>query len=154
MERGLLGESKRWNLMASSHYQDNDLASYSGSASEGTGPLKIFYYGLGIRKDFSWGGRLSFDNSLSQQNTSGLVKSSIFEQSLSFSQDLGRNFFGLKFYTSLQEADESVHLSKVILSQKNQKELNYLLPELLICSLKKDSVYFAKKGPPTFAEKA
>ena len=145
-DRNLLGKDKRWSLMASSYYQDNKLASHSGSGPQGPGLRRTSYYGLGIGKDFPWGGRLSFDNSLSQVNASGLVESSLFQQSLTFSQDLGRNLFGQQFYTSLQRGDESVHLSQVVLSQKNQKELSTFYQNYLSVRLKKTLFILQQKA--------
>ena len=146
IDRKLLAEGKRWSFVASSHYQDSQLVSHSSSGPLASNLVRTSYYALGISKDFPWGARLSFDNALSQVNRSNLVESSLFQQSLIFSQDLGKNFFGQKFYTSLQEADEGVYLSQVVLSQKNQKELNAFYQNYLSVRLKKTLFVLQKKA--------
>ena len=101
IDRDLVSGAKTWNLSGNSSRSDS----------------KTSLHSLGVSKDFEWGGRLQLNHSLSDSPYSA----SNSQQSLTFSQNLGRNLFGRQFYTSLEIANERVRLSEIILSQKKTK---------------------------------
>ena len=152
IERDLFRAGKTWSFAASSRYQNNQL---DRSLESPFSNLTAFHYSLGISRDFEWGGRLTFDHILSQLDRSPLptslpggspLKSNAFQQSLGLSQDLGKNFFGKQFYTSLQGVHENINLSQIVLTQKNQKELDIFYQSYLSARLRKTLLILQKKA--------
>ena len=88
-------------------------------------------YFLRANKGFEWGGGLQLGHTLNNKDPSKRFFA------VSLSQDLGKNFFGRQFYTLLEKAHQGVHLNDIVLSQKNQKELNLFYQNYLSARLKK-----------------
>lgn len=77
-----------------------------------------------LSKSFSWGGELALATTHRQLSPkASLPKSYLFEQRLSFTQDLGRNFFG----RALKDEVEAASLNKVVaqleLTNKEKEQL-------------------------------
>jgi len=98
---------KSWVLSGSGNYQDSQLES---SSTFSANPVKTTNYDLAIGKSFGWGGELSFSNTFTQIEQSGSFsalfgtngKYNSFGQTVSYSQDLGTDFFGRSFKKELE----------------------------------------------------
>ncbi len=75
-------------------------------------------FDLGFRKDFTWGGTVSFDNKFFLHKW--LMQ---LNQGVSFTQDLGRNFFGQTFHQGLKMARIRESEARAMVNKNNQKLL-------------------------------
>ena len=142
IRKDLLKAAQTWQLSGSSRYSDNQLDTIPGiNLSDFT----VTHYSLGVSREFDWGLRLNLDNAFSHRESASLAapslgnpatELSIFEQTLTLSQDLGRNFLGRQFYTTLEGANESIRLSKITLSQQNQQALGTFYQKYLTARLR------------------
>ncbi len=94
--------SKTTSLSWTSNYDNNSLESYSAFAAQFAGgafrlPIEMQTHGLTVSKDFSWGGNLSFENTFNQIKAKGTQKIYGFTQGLTFTQNIGRDFFGQNY---------------------------------------------------------
>ena len=104
---------------------------------------------VNVDKSFSWGAGLSLGHSFTRKEGSGafpIGENSLESNSITYSQDLGRNFFGQKFYTDLQKARAKINLSEIKLSNKNQNELKIFYENLLSTRLKKTLLALEEKA--------
>ncbi len=145
-DRDLYRASKNWSLSSSLSYEDSDLET-SVSSNQTQTISKIAE--LDITKDFENGLSLTLGHDFTDESSSS--DSSNFSQSISISQDLGKNFFGRQFYIELREYNERVSLSNIELNENNQKQLysfyqNYLKSRqsLTIKKLQEDAVERSK----------
>ncbi len=72
-------------------------------------------YNLSINKHFNWGGELSFNNRFN-----ALKQINQFTQDISYSQNMGRNFFGKSFKLELSMARINKEKTEVIVKGANQ----------------------------------
>lgn len=93
-----LKASKDWNLSYSYLKDDNKLATSIATASN----LETTTNSLTLTKDFGFGGSLSFSNSLN--SFSGNPETYSFSQEISYTQSLGKDFFGRSFYKKVEAA--------------------------------------------------
>lgn len=107
-----------WNLSAESSYRDSKLKTLN-SFSISTIESKI--QTLTLSKGFDWGGSLSFSNSLEQHVYKG--DKAGFTQSLNYSQDLGRNFFGQQDKYSLEIAQSNIGVAKHTVDANSESKL-------------------------------
>lgn len=97
LEKDSVLAKRYWGLTFSSTYDRNKLDSTSNFS---TNDSTTNEYSLGVNRDFVWGGHFSLDNTISKtkRGTTNLFSpfSTIneFEQSISYTQDLGKNLFG------------------------------------------------------------
>ena len=143
INRDLVRTTKTWRFSARSSYDNNQLDMAQGSRFLG---LKTSLASLAFSKDFEWGAQLKLSNTFSKSDATPLaalvpgdflLKSSTFQQSLTLSQDLGKNFGGQQFYTRLAEANVGIRLSEIVLSQKNQMALSNFYQNYLRARLRK-----------------
>lgn len=86
-------------------------------------------YSLALSRPFEWGGNLTFGNSLIDIQSSPNAILNIpartyqFVQSLSYSQDLGRDLFGKTFKLQVEVAEQNWEASKKFLDQRTQNLL-------------------------------
>ncbi|MEK6624816.1 MAG: hypothetical protein AABY86_07605, partial [Bdellovibrionota bacterium] len=118
-----------WNLQLSSSYLDNDLDS---STRVNVSAGKTWTSELALAKPFSWGGQLSFSDAYlrSEKNPAALAlygggANPAFEnaQTLTYSQDFGRNFFGKVFRLRRIMADLSIGQKEIDLENIKQEAL-------------------------------
>lgn len=103
----ILAATKTWSLSYADSYSDSSLEnSFISFASP---PKVTKSHTFGLAKDFNWGGKLTLENSLSSFETKGVGSVSIsgFSQGLVYSQDIGQNFLGRKFYKKLEIAQSN-----------------------------------------------
>lgn len=94
--------------------------------------VKYTAHELGFSKGFNWGGTLGFTNSLektdrSKWNTTLLGSTPVntyeFSQTLSYSQNLGKNFFGRDHYREIDESFHSMEMNKLLSKYQTQEKL-------------------------------
>ena len=106
---------KTWSLSGQTAYTDN--ASERGLDQSPLPGTKKHTYGINIKRDFSIGSSLSLSNEFSGTipRISTGQKSYGFSQGLSYTQDLGANFFGRSYRSELEQfrlmADHSSSLA-------------------------------------------
>ena len=110
VDRDLVPAMKAWKLNGLSRYGDHQ---FNPTLPKGKASL----YGLELSKDFAWGMELTFGNSFLD------AESKSFQQSLTLSQELGKNLFGKRFYLAIERANQEIHVGKIVLSQQNQRAL-------------------------------
>ncbi len=108
--------SKGTSLNWMSNYSNNSLESYSALAAQVAGgafrlPIEMQTHGLTLSKDFSWGGNLSFENSYNEIEAKGTQKIYGFTQGLTFSQNVGRDFFGQNYKLEGRALESSLKAS-------------------------------------------
>ena len=120
IERAILRGQKTWSLMGDTNYQ-----------TYGKKQTSL----MGVTKFFEWGGRLRAEHSRFTSERSIMPNNK--KTSITYSQDLGRNFFGKQFYLSLELAEENIKYSDLTLSEENQKELKHFYQQYLQTRLTK-----------------
>lgn len=88
----------RWN----SERNDNKLESFSAFAARFAGgafrqPIETTQHSLSLNKGFEWGGTVAVDNTYQEFNVPGARKIYGFTQGLTYTQNIGRDFFGRTF---------------------------------------------------------
>lgn len=110
--------SLTWN----SNRNENKLESFSAFAARFAGgafrqPIETTEHSLGLSKGFEWGGNLAFDNSYQEITVEGAQKIYGYSQGLTYTQNIGRDFFGSTF--SLQKNQLSYNVSFTESSSEN-----------------------------------
>jgi len=111
--------TRTWNLTASGTKLD---ANSESSTTYTVTPYDSTSYSLGVAKAFEWGGTLSLTNSLTNVKTSALERSG-FSQGLSYSQDLGKNFFGSTFFKDVAVLEKASRATEYAQDQRIQAGL-------------------------------
>ncbi|MCF8059191.1 MAG: TolC family protein [Bacteriovoracaceae bacterium] len=106
--------TRNTNLTWNSNRNENKLESFSAFAARFAGgafrqPIETTEHTLGLSKGFEWGGNLTFDNSYQEITVEGARKIYGFSQGLTYTQNIGRDFFGKSF--SLQKDQLSYNVS-------------------------------------------
>ncbi|MBI2519666.1 MAG: TolC family protein [Bdellovibrio sp.] len=118
-----------WNFQLSSTYLDNDLDS---STRVNTTTGKTWASEVALAKPFSWGGQLTFSDSYtrSEKNPATLAlygggANPAFEnsQTLTYSQDFGRNFLGKTFRLKRAIADLNIVQKEIALQNIKDETL-------------------------------
>jgi len=113
-----LWASRTWWLDIEGGYQNNQqndlflqsaLDRFKGTFSK----LK-----MEVKSDFSWGGRFSFDNQFFLHQW--LIQ---LNQGVSYSQDLGKNFFGQSFFQEIKMSRIMESETQALVNRENQKLL-------------------------------
>jgi outer membrane protein TolC len=100
----ILWGQKQWYLSASGG--KNVTESRSAQRPENDFSVGLFNnYNASIFKTFSWAGELSFNNRVNLLNTNN---AKVFIQDISYKQNLGNDFFGIKFRDEVQAAEYNV----------------------------------------------
>ncbi len=117
--------AKTWGLDYSSSYADDKSENYFGlNNTTFQSPTKTKVHTIALAKDFQWGGTFSLENSLTNidaQNATSKINE--FSQGVSYTQDLGKNFFGRDFYSDLNIARRNQVLSELTSDSNIDAEL-------------------------------
>lgn len=94
--------TRNTNLTWNSEHNENKLESFSAFAARFAGgafrqPIETTQHSLSLNKGFEWGGTVALDNSYQEFNVPGAQKIYGFTQGLTYTQNLGRDFFGKSF---------------------------------------------------------
>ena len=121
----LIDARRTWSLFYEGELDDKSLES---SATLTSNPSETLTQTLGLSKSFDWGGNFSFSNTLTKiegTNFFGTLngKSYGFSQTLSYSQDIGQNFFGANDRREILEAELSHDLQQTLLTTEKEKGL-------------------------------
>jgi len=130
LEQAALSATKSWSIDGSLSENSSRLE----TSTSNTSPLETdyTYSSLGVSKSFGFGTSLSLTNALTKYNRSkwpaatiGTLpkKPYVFSQTLSVSQDLGKNFFGREFNKQMEMARLSETYNKSALDLVDQKAL-------------------------------
>jgi outer membrane protein TolC len=126
LEYDALRATKDWDLAGSLGYSEDNLDRNNPFFE----PSSTKSISGTLSKDFDWGGRFSFQSSLEnvveeQAQSTLLVAEDLtqFSQGLSYSQDLGRDFFGKKFRSSVKISKLKNELSLKELNERSEKLL-------------------------------
>ena len=123
-----LEESKRpWTLAASSSFEDSTLETSPFSLN--TGNQKSNTEAISLSKEFVWGGELSFTGTLYDLESSSNVKS--YTQALTYSQDIGQNFFGRNDFLSSDIAKETEDYQKLKFDGTKSQSIVNLISDYL-----------------------
>lgn len=143
-----LQTSRTWTLTASGTKTD---AKSESATTYTSNPYELTNYTLGVQKAFEWGGTLSLNNTLSQVQSSGVERNG-FSQGLSYSQDIGSNFFGATFFKDVKILEGASRATEFAQNEKIQSVL-YALSQsytnaqlnLALVELQKEAVERAVK---------
>ncbi len=143
--------SKSTSLEWNSNYNDNALESYSAFAAQFAGgafrlPLEIHTHGLTLAKDFSWGGNLSFENTFNQLQAEGTQKIYGFTQGLTFTQNIGRDFFGQNYRLQGEALESALKASASQSQGEIEQSLLTLIQNYYSASLFKSTVELQKEA--------
>ncbi len=121
----LIDAYRYWSLFYQGSLDDNSLES---STSLRSNPVKTTNHTLGLTKAFDWGGSFNFSNtmtSLEGSNFFGTLngKTYGFSQTVSYTQDIGQNFFGANDRREIKEAELGVELQNTLLTTEKEKGL-------------------------------
>lgn len=139
-----------WIGTAGAVYDNNQLD--PAASGFNTNQLDTTSYSIGLTKGFEFGLTASLSNELVEQDRSRLAAflqgdSQLlyeFGQTISITQDLGKNFFGNQFYLNLRGLNESVNFSQINLNQAKQTELSTFYRNLLTAIRNKSQVKIAR----------
>jgi outer membrane protein TolC len=134
-------------LGASYQYSKDELESFSGFGASISGgvtkfPLVSKVSSLSLSKDFSWGGSLSFENSLRQSELLGVTPVYGFFQTLSYDQDLLRNFFGRQFRNQVSSGEHNLMATKYRSQFEMDNALFLFTSDYLSAALAKKQISF------------
>lgn len=139
-------EKRPWSLIYGGSITDSGLDSSSSvSNSNATTTLHT----LSLVKEFNWGGEFSFENSylkIDNDPTSSSVtfggnqKNYEFSQSLSYSQNLGKNFLGRQEFKKKEIIQSGIELAKASFNMKAENGLGDFVGAYLRASLAKRMV--------------
>lgn len=141
-----------WNSTFTATNDDNKLD--AAAAGFNANQIKTRNYTLGISKSFDFGLSLSLENELEEQDRSalsGFLASDTpiiyeFGQTISFTQNLGKNFLGRQFEYQLNSLEEFVNFSKITLDENKQLALSEFYRNLLLARQGKTLRDIAKEG--------
>ena len=134
-------------LGASYQYSKDELESFSGFGASISGgvikfPLVSRRSSISLSKDFSWGGSLSFENSLQQSELLGLTPVYGFFQTLSYDQDLLRNLFGRQYRGQVSSGEHEVMATKYRSQYEMDNSLYLFASDYLSAALAKKQIRF------------
>ena len=137
--------SKTTSLSWNSNYNNNALESYSAFAAQFAGgafrfPIEMHTHGITVGKDFSWGGNLSFENTYNQIQAEGTQRIYGFTQGLTFTQNIGRDFFGQNYKLQGKSLEESLKASESQSKNEIEQSLLNLINSYYSASLNKSMV--------------
>ncbi|HAZ13099.1 MAG: hypothetical protein A2X86_09915 [Bdellovibrionales bacterium GWA2_49_15] len=141
-----------WNFQLTSSYLDSDLDS-STRLNIATG--KAQSTSVGLAKPFSWGGQLTFSNDYTrtEKNPAALAlygggANPAFEnaQTLTYSQDFGRNFFGKTFRLKRNLAEINILQKEIALKNIKDETLMQLYEVYVHVRLSKTLVELQKEA--------
>lgn len=143
--------SKSASLNWGSNYNNNSLESYSAFAAQFAGgafrlPIEMQTHGLTLSKDFSWGGSLSFENTVNQIEAEGTQKIFGFTQGLTFTQDIGRDFLGQNYRLQGEALESALKASASQSQGEIEQSLLTLIQKYYSASLYKSMVKLQKEA--------
>lgn len=150
----LIDAYRTWSLFYEGEIDDSSLESSSTLRSN---PSESLTQTLGVTKSFDWGGNFTFSNTLTNIEGSNFFgtlngKTYGFSQTLSYSQDIGQNFFGANDKREIREAELSHDLQQTLLSTEKEKGLLRLTSAwvdaklaLALLNLQKEALVRAKR---------
>lgn len=138
----LVKEKRPWSLTYDYGYLDNFLDSTSSTFNSQN--LITKSHSVGIGREFIWGGALSFDNTFTKIDRSRYSTAILgtdnpvvyeFNQSIGYSQSLGKNLFGREEFAELRASENLYEFNKARLDFDSEVELrkfykNYILVQL------------------------
>ncbi len=137
--------SKTTSLNWVSNYNNNALESYSAFAAQFAGgafrlPIEMQTHGITLSKDFSWGGNLSFENTYNQIQAQGTQEIYGFTQGLTFTQNIGRDFFGQNYRLQGKSLESALKASESQSKGEIEQSLLTLINNYFAGSLNKSMV--------------
>jgi outer membrane protein len=106
--------TRNTNLNFSSNFNENDLQAFSAFSARAFGgafsqPIEQVSHSLVLNKGFEWGGNIAVENTYQEITVPGTPTVFGFTQGLTYTQNLGRDFFGKSF--SLQKEQLTSNLA-------------------------------------------
>jgi outer membrane protein len=105
----------------------------------------------GLARNFSWGGTLMIDGRYEEIDEQPAQSSLLvaednyqFAQGFSYTQDLGKDFFGRKYFAQREAAFQRQQFSQTMLTEKNEHALFQFYVSYLKASLRKTNVKLQK----------
>ena len=124
--------SKPWSVALTAAHDDSSLASTSSSSFNGS----INTVTASIYKDFNWGGHFAFDNNFLGYNSTSLTTNE-FNQSFSYSQDLGTNFLGRDDRKEISIAEDVIKVTSINIEKQIEQILFKFYQNYNTCRLSK-----------------
>ncbi len=152
LQRDTLRATRTWTGSLTSSIDDNQLDPVVETFN--ANQIKTTNYALEFSKAFEFGLNASLSSEYTKQDRSsisGILATNdpiIYEfgQTLSFTQDLGRNFFGRQFYYQLRGINESINFSRIQLEESKQIALSNFYRNLLIARQRKTLMKIAQES--------
>lgn len=139
-----LEDNKRdWTLSLSSEYANSSLM--TSPSSFYSLDNKVYTNSLSLQKDTIFGASFALSSSLVNGEYSGVDQSG-YTQSLTYKQDLGKNFFGRNDYLSLDSKRELFEAAKYENNDEIQAKLFLFLSDYMEASLSRSVVDLQKKA--------
>lgn len=144
----ILKGSKGFRLNANYNNIDDNQDYYTTNF---TAPKKTESYNLTLSKPFDWGGEVFFKNSMTNTNQEKSTFISAYEtnqfiQKLTYSQDLGRDFFGKSYRAQLQALEFSNKHQKHKTQGEIDKSLYNFFSAYTEAKLNKTLISFQEKS--------
>ncbi|MCR9205844.1 MAG: TolC family protein [Halobacteriovoraceae bacterium] len=137
--------TRNTNLTWNSERNNNKLESFSAFAARFAGgafrqPIESTRHNLELSKDFNWGGSAAITNSLQAIDVPGAQKIYGFTQGISYTQNLGRDFFGRTFYLQKDQLNYNLGFTKANSENDIQNSLLSLVQNYFDAALQKSLV--------------
>ncbi len=145
LEKARVLATKSWLLGLSGSYYKNEL---DGTVVKGANTN----YSLSLNKDFNWGGHFAISNGYGKVDTfpSSFMPQATsnyeFTQTISYSQDLGQNFFGMDDRGEIKVAKRVDALGKADMDHSIQGRLLNFNGQLIEMRLRRTLVQLEKKA--------
>ncbi len=134
---------KRWSLLGKVSRQRDNLERYPRSVDFPSHQKHV--YGIDVTRNFSFGGSLTFSNELSKDMFPDYKYYGPI-QGLSYTQDLGANFLGRKFYSELEQARLNVEYMDAFKEEEIQEELYLFILKYMEIRLAKTMFFLEKEA--------
>lgn len=137
--------TKNTNLTFDSAYSDSQTESFSAFAVllRGGGfrqPIKNFNNQLALSKDFDWGGNVTVQHTYQRIKVPGTPMIYGYTQGITYTQNLGEDFFGRTFYLQQEELKLNVDFTKADSENTIQNALLSLVRSYYDAALNKSLV--------------
>lgn len=137
--------TKNTDLTWNSERNKNKLESFSAFAARFAGgafrqPIENTSHSLQLSKDFNWGGTAAITNTLQVVEVPGAQKIYGFSQGLSYTQSIGRDFFGRTFYLQRDQLNYNLGFTKASSENDIQNSLLSLVQNYFDAALQKSLV--------------
>ncbi len=141
--------TRNTNLNFTSNFNENDLQSFSAFSARAFGgafsqPIETIAHSLVLNKGFEWGGTIAVENTYQEITVPGTPTVFGFTQGLTYTQNLGRDFFGKSFNLQKEQLTSNLAFTSANSEGTIQQSLLELVRSYYQAALNKSLVKLQK----------